>query len=78
MTTKETIKNWLVDNKLYYKIEPMDMPEIEKYRTDFFHKMPDLYRYLRERELIPRNSFDQFKRILTEEMNIAINNGMFS
>ena len=78
MTIKDTIKNWLVENELYYRIEPADVKEIEKYRTEFFQKLPDLYQYLREREIIPRNSYDTFQRLLAREMNVAINNGMFN
>ena len=60
----ETIHNWLLDNKLYYYISPMNDERVDEYMERLEDKLPELYRVLRELDIIPKDSYHKFVSIV--------------
>ena len=72
------IEKWLLENELYYQINPMDEDAIEDYVFALGSKMPQLYRMLRENDLVPQNSYHQLSSLIEDSIIIARHNVMFA
>lgn len=72
------IEKWLLENELYYKINPNDEEAIEDYVFSLGSKMSQLYRMLRENDLVPQNSYQQLISLIEDSIIIARHNVMFS
>jgi len=67
----DLIHNWLVDNELYYKIDPMDVKEVELYLVTIEPKLIELYKLLVDNEVVPEHSYENFLNVF----KFGFNNG---
>ena len=78
MTTSELLKEWLTNQGLYYKLDPMNINGVEAYLRDLTQKMSELYRYCREADVVPENSFSAFSQLVVREFKKQHNQAIFS
>lgn len=62
------IKNWLLENNLYYPIDPRNEEDIEDYVFALGSKMEDFYKALREKDIIPQNSYQALIELIQEKL----------
>jgi len=67
MTTYDKLKEWLTNQGLYYKLEPTNVSGIEAYLRALTQKMPELYKFCREAEVVPENSYNVFSQLVVRE-----------
>jgi len=69
----DLIHNWLVDNELYYKIDPMDVKEAELYLVTIEPKLIGLYKLLVDNEVVPEHSYENFLNVFKFGFNSGRN-----
>lgn len=65
------IKDWMKDQQLDIEINPTDIKMIEWYAQRLNAKIPELYKLLRDSDVVPENSLQQFIFMLESKLRDA-------
>ena len=73
----EIIKKWFIDNGLFFQINPRDDVAIEDYVFLLGSKIPDLYKYLRELDIVPKNSYQGLINLIEDQITLQSYKAIF-